>query len=640
MPIRITCPHCKRGMLVDERLAGKKGKCKACQQPITVPPLPSANSAAAEPAPAPAQAAAPVDVEAEAAAMFADEQKPAEPVETKTIDLNCPFCDEAIHFPASDAGKRAPCPECRQIIKVPELVKKEAKDWRKVEARGPSGARQQEQPELEGAWSSTTARGVGQQTLQEAGVIPKVKPPRTLWQKYRLPVLCGSLALVVGLIGLFGYQWWSRRALEGEVRAALAFADSPEAKPAEKAALALAAGEYYFRSRTSHTDPNTGRLLAQGIAANNQFGKALTALRSVSASAEHDALLTDLALAEIELGGDKPDTEQGLRLPWDKVQQMLLATLREIREGEAKLHAFREATRRLRERGQASRAPTLTNQLYPAADADKAAALSAIGLDSLKAGDRPAAEKAAEAALLLFPKQVKEKDAKAKAAPAKENKAPPLRAEVIALGLLLEKDKKDLPAAGENPEDKANELIGKAEALARQGKWEDARKLASRSEEKTVQFRALLAIAEAAADAQQSETADIEAAVKAAEEGAGKKPELAWSMLRLIKVASGSGLPEERIQALAGQIGNPALRGRAQLEVLRSRLSKSNEIVEDAAADKVEAKSLARSLAAQALARHNTRLNKAYAGAVQAWPQPLRSFGALGFALGLQDQEK
>jgi hypothetical protein len=632
MPIRITCPHCKRGMLVDERLAGKKGKCKACQQVLTVPSLPASNTPAAGSAPvAPPEQTPPADVEAEAAALFADGPKPAEqPVETKTIDLHCPFCDEAIHFSADLAGKRAPCPECKHIIKVPELKKTEPKDWRRVEARGPTGARLPDQPELEGAWGSTTARGVGQKTLQEAGVLPKVEQPRTLWQKLRWPVVGVSLVLVLGLIGLVGYGWWSRRAVEREVQAALAFADSLEAQPAAKAALALAAGEYYLRSRTNHSDPRTGVSLTPAKAANNQFGTALTTLRSTPRSAERDALLTDLALAEIELGGDKPDTDEELRLPWDKTQQLLLPTLREIHNAEAKLQALRAVAVRLRERGQASRVLTLTNQLFPAADAEKAAALAVVGLEFLKAGDRQSAESAAEAALQLFPKDSKSKDAK----------APPLRAEVIALALLLEKDKKGLPAAGDNPDDKGNELVGKVEALARQGKWEEARKQASLAEDAVVGFRARLAVAAAALDAQLNDTTDIESALRAAEDGLGNKAELAWPMLYLIELASRSSLPPERVQALADQIGNTALRGRAQLAVLRARLNKADQLVEDTAADKIDAQCLARSLAAQALARHNARVSGSYTGVVQAWPQPFRSFGALGVALGLQDRQK
>jgi hypothetical protein len=612
MPIRITCPNCKRGMLVDERLAGKKGRCKACQQPITVPPLPASNS------PATPTASAPVDVEAEAAALFADEPKPAEQVEVKTIDFNCPYCDEPIQLSADLAGKRAPCPECKHIIKVPDLAKKDPKDWRKVEARGPSGARLPDQPELEGAWGSTTARGVGQKTLEEAGVLPKVERPRTRWQKVRWPVLGASLTLVVVVGGVIGYRWWGRRAVEREVQAALTFADSSEANPATKAALSLAAGTYYLRSRTA----------SPAKAANKQFGTALTTLRSVPQGEERDALLADLALAEVEMGGDKPDADQELRLSWDKTHQLLLATLREIHDAEAKRRALRAVAQHLREYGQAARVLPLTNQLYAAADADKAAALAVVGLDFFKADDRSSAEKAAEAALQLFPKDAKAPDAQ----------APSLRAEVVALALLL--GKKTLPAAGDKAEDKNNELIGKAEALARQGKWEEARKEAGQIEEEVFQFRARLALAAAAVDAKLPETVDTESALKMAEGGLGKKAELSWLMLSLIELALGTAVPEERIQALADQIGNQALRGRAQLAIFQARLDKTNQILDGSAADKIDAKSLARSLAAQALARHNARLSAGYASVVQTWPQPLRSFGALGVALGLQDRER
>src|SRR6185312_8728743 len=112
-----------------------------------------------------------------------------EPVATENIDLNCPYCDEAIHFSVDLAGKKAPCPECKRIIKVPELVKKEPKDWRKADPRGPAGARPTDQPAPEGAWGSVAASAVGKQSLVEAGVIPQKKPPRTLWQKTRWPVL-------------------------------------------------------------------------------------------------------------------------------------------------------------------------------------------------------------------------------------------------------------------------------------------------------------------------------------------------------------------------------------------------------------------------------------------------------------------
>jgi hypothetical protein len=628
MPIKITCPHCKRNMLVDERLAGKKGRCKGCQQIITVPPLSNSSPAASEavkvensPPPLPPETTlSHAEAEEQAAALFSDEPQSTEPVEVKTIDLNCPFCDEAIQFTADLAGKRAPCPECKRIIKVPDLVKKDPKDWRKVVPRGPSGARPTDQPAPEGAWGSTTIGAVAKTSLQEAGVIPKVKPPRTRWQKIRWPVLGASLVLVLSVGGFVGYRWWSGRAVDRLLQDALDYAASPEAKPEDKAALSIGAGEHYVHKRNAEL-------------ANKQLGQSLNVLRSASPGNERDALLTDLALVQIDLGGEKADVDMGLRIAWDKVQQMVRATLQEIADTEARLRALRLAAQRLNERGKADRILPLTNQLYSAADAkqnaDKAAALSAIGIDFLTAGDRQNAERAADAALQIYPKDAK--DAKSR---------PPLRAEVIVLAILLEK--KIVPAAGDDPDDKATEQIGKIEVLARQGKWAEAKKQITREKEigDELRCRALLALAAAAADAKPPETTEAEAAVKMAEGGLSEKAKLSWSMFRLTELALRAGMAEESVQALADKIGNSALRGRAQLAVFRARLDKSNQAVEDSAADKIEAKSLARSLAAQALARHNARWSGNYAAVVRSWPQPLMSFGALGVVQGLQDRAK
>jgi hypothetical protein len=607
-------------MLVDERLAGKKGRCKACQQMLTVPSLPTSSSpasgdgkAAAPPPTKPGGPSAHVDVEAEAAALFADEQKPAETVETKTIEMNCPFCDEHIKLSAGLAGKRVPCPECTRIIKVPELEKKDPKDWRKVEARGPAGARPAGQPELEGAWGSTQLRGVGQETLVQAGVIPKVEKPRTLWQKARWPVLGGSVLLVLVVSGLLGYSWWGRRAIERGVQDAITFADSAEAKPDTKAALSLAAGDYYLH----------GRMPKPATEAGKQSGKAFNILRPMAPGEERDALLTDLALVHVEMGGDKPQTDEEFLLPWDDIQKRLVATLGQISHAEARLQALQTVVQRLLARGQSSRVLPLTHQVYPAADADKAAALAIVGLEFLKADDRQAADKAADAALQ---------------APPKNDKPLPLRAEVVTLALLL--DKKNLPKAGDNAEDKANEHIGKVEALARQGNWDKARKEASVDEfGEGALFRARLAVAEAAVDAKVPDTTDIESAIKTVD-GLSNQAELSWSLFRLTRLALRTNLPEDRVQALADKIGNPALRGRAQLAVFRARLDQAKQAVDDSTADKIDGKTLARSLAAQALARHNTRWNPNYAGVVQSWQQPLKSFGELGVALGMQDREK
>jgi hypothetical protein len=629
MAIKITCPNCKRGMLVPENLAGKKGRCKACQHILTVPKLAATNSPAAEaakpeasvPAKPPAPPRASADVEAEAAALFADEPKPAESVEVKLIDLNCPFCDEAIQFPIDLAGKRAPCPECKHIIKVPEPVKKDPKDWRKVEARGPTGARLPDQPELEGAWSSTTVRGVGAKTLEEAGVLPKTQPPRTLWQKLRWPVVGASLVLLVSVGGWMGYRWWSQRAADRALAEALTFASTPEAKPLAQAALSIGAGEYYVHSRTSHKNP-------PGKEASDQFGNALKTLSSASEGDERDALLTDLALALIELGGDKPDTdtEYFKRIPWEEIQKRLSATLGRISDAEARLQALRAVAQRLVAHGQSARVQGLTNQVYPrdnaAKTADQAAALAVVALEFLKVKDQQSADKAANAALDLY----------------KNKPKPPLRAEVVAVAKIL---KKEAPEPGDDEDDKANEHLGNVAALARQRKWDEARHQAGVEEYgEVVQFRARLAIAAAAVDDKVPDTTDIEAAIQMAEGNLSTKAELSWSLLRLTQLALATTLPEDRVQALADKIGNSAVRSRAQLAIFRARLAQMKQPAEDSAADKVDTNSLARSLAAEALARHNTRLGANYAAVVQGWAQPQRAFGSLGVALGLQDRER
>jgi hypothetical protein len=261
--------------------------------------------------------------------------------------------------------------------------------------------------------------------------------------------------------------------------------------------------------------------------------------------------------------------------------------------------------------------------VYTTADGDKAAALSIAGFELLRANDQPSAEKAADDALRLY-------DAK---------KPPPLRPEAIALALVLKK--KNAPKPGKQAEDKANEHIGEVEALARQEQWDKARLQAAKNDfGEEVRFRAQLALAEAAVEAKAGEDRDVEEAIKLAEAHLREKPELSWSLYHLVRLAAATGLPEERVRAAADVIADPALRGRAQLALFRARLEQAKQGVEESAVEQIDANSLARLLASQALARHNTRLSSGWAKTVQNWPQPAQSFGSLGLALGMQDREK
>jgi hypothetical protein len=618
MPIKFTCPHCKRGFVFKDQFAGKRGACPGCKKIVTIP---NAAPTASAPKPPPASAKAepppvPVDIEAHAAALFADEPKPAEPAETKTIDFNCPYCDESIQLSAELAGKRAQCPECKQIIKVPELVKKDPKDWRQVQTRGPAGARMPDQPAPEGAWASTASRAVSGKALQEAGVIPKTERPRTTWQKIRWPVLGATAVIVLAGSGWFGYRWWAQRGADRALKEALDYAASAEAAKevgsTGQAALALGAGEYYL----------SGQRDQAAKYAREQYGKALNTLRSAPEGEERDATLLDLAVAQVELGGGPDEANRELRLPWADTQKLLLATLTQVKDAEARQTGIRLVSRRLLERGQGGMVLPLVRQIYTAPDADRAAALSIAGLELLKSGDRPAAEKAAEEAVKMYD----------------DKPRPALRPQVVALATVLQMKP---PPAGENEDDKRNEHLGRIEGLARTEQWDQARQhAASNDYGDEAQFQALVAVAAAAVDIKIPTSDDTEAAIKFAEAKLRDKGELAWSMLRLTHIALRAGLPDDRVQALADRIANRSLRGRAQLALFRSRLAQLKQPAEDSAADKIDSRSLARRLAAEDLARHNTRLNAGWAAAVQGWQQPLKAFGSLGVALGLQDRDR
>ncbi len=254
------------------------------------------------------------------------------------------------------------------------------------------------------------------------------------------------------------------------------------------------------------------------------FGQALNTLRTAPTGSERDALLADLALALVELGGSEPDTGKGLRLPWEgKTQPLLLAALRDIQNPDGRRQAVRAVSQRLLGREQTALVLTLVHQVYATPDAEKAAALSVVGLELLKANDRPSAEKAADEALRLY-------DSK--------GKPPPVRAEVVALALVLEKKKPPIGEGADEKDNKDNEHVGQVEGLARLGKWDEARrKAASMDFGEDVRFRALLALGAVAVDSNKGDPTDVEAAVKMVETRFRDRPELSWSLLRLTEIA-------------------------------------------------------------------------------------------------------
>jgi len=198
MAINFNCPHCKKALKVkDESLAGKKAACTGCKKIIVIP-KPASAVAAAE------------DLEALALAALA-EPKEAKVEVAQTFDFECPQCGESIKMSREFAGKNAPCPECRRIIRVPMPKTKDPAEWRQTNDNLPSAARRDTEPAPEGAWEPSRAKGVSAQALAEAGVLPKKRrPQRTRRQKIRLGVYFGVPLLLLGGIAVFVLMYLSQ----------------------------------------------------------------------------------------------------------------------------------------------------------------------------------------------------------------------------------------------------------------------------------------------------------------------------------------------------------------------------------------------------------------------------------------------
>jgi hypothetical protein len=614
MPINFTCPHCQKPLKVKDELAGKKGACPACKKPLTVPGPAAAPKAAAPPnGPSPPAPAPAVDVEAEAAALFADAPAQAKAA-PQFIDFPCPYCDEPLHLDAALAGKKTPCPSCRRIISVP-LPKVEKKDWRGLDTRLPSGAQRPTEPAPEGAWGSTAPRRVSTEALDEAGLIPQKRVPRTVGQQVRRGLLAAVAVAVVAVAAVGGWKWWSAGRQERALKAALAFADSDAGKrlgPAAQAALRTGAGEYFARGRKPQGAPRAAE----------QLGKALGLLTppaSGEAEREREAALAELALAWVGLGGGPEDLEREKRLKWDDVQKRVQTTLAAIQTPEARLEALREVAERLIAAGQSARVLPLVRNLYPGDGPDQAEARAVVALELLKGGDEKSGNEAAGEALAIF-------------APGHKPR-PQLRAPVVVLALVL---RQQPPAPEKNSvEDEKQDLVGHAEGLARLGKPDEARARARAGGNygSEVAFRALVGVAAGTAD-----KADVEAAVAMAPAVKGL-PDAAWPLLRLTRLAARAALPEDTLNKLASAVAVPALRGQAQLAVLRARLAAAPGVVGEDAARQVEGKGVAHLLAREALARHNVRHDSGWAKLVQGWEEPERAFGSLGVALGMQGKD-
>lgn len=622
MAIKFNCPHCKKPLLVkDDSLAGKKAACNGCKK-IVVIPKPSATPAA------PAE-----DVEALAAAALT-EPKPdaAQAQEAATIEFECPQCGEQIKMSRDLAGKNAPCPECRRIIKVPVPKTRDPADWRKQQDHLPSGARRDTEPAPEGAWEPSRAKAVSVEALSQAGLIPKKKKPGwTRRQKITYGVGAGAAVVVAAAVGLFAWSAWAQEKQEKVVDRAVKSAEAQQDKSKEAAAEAnRAAGEYYLRAGTRDGADK----------AKKAFAQARKLLADSKPGPERDALLADLLVSQVELGGSEEEAARGLRLRWKKADGSkggstesalteIQQTLGHVVTPAGRSHALRQLTRRLIARGHADDAVALARAPRgekPPEEADAEAvayegpeSLAVVGLEFFRAKQTDKAAKLADEASRPYQQPP---DAKLR---------PPLAPSAVALCLAVGKPE---PQPGQAKEDKERHLLGRAVGLALKGDVAAAREVPKElpKDSPDWQFRALATIADTTGEA-----ADLDAAVAFLDQEGKDHPVSPWLVFHLVEAAAKLGQADRALH-LAERISDPGLRGRAQLEVVQLRLGTKSRADDGALAD-IGSELITQALAREALARHNARYDN-YAAAVKSaegWDETVRPFGLLGAVLGEQD---
>lgn len=615
MPIKFACPHCKKSISAKEHLAGKKVKCPACKEALTVP----------------APVSAPADVEDLAMSVLAEKPAAQPAAEAKPIEFTCPQCDEVVTVPAELAGKQTPCPHCGRIVKVPLPKKVEPKDWRKAPAAGPSAARENlEAPAApEGAWGTATAGRVSQDALVEAGAIPEERERLTPAQWAKRGALVGVPVLVLGFLVWWGYGSWARgkdaRAVNQVLTAAKGLRDK---RPEAAAELYRGAGEYFLRTNKPGC----------GTQARDQFREARQLLASDQArGSERDLLLIELALIQADLGGAGPEVDNDTRLNWTKTSTKMGAqkpgaydevqeTLNHLHAPEARLAAIREVSRKLCTRGKAPLAAGLA-ALAPSDDL-RAEASAVAGLELWRSDPAgPEAETQARQALEALAR-----------APAGDK--PPVSSSLIALCAALDKKEllEKLPAEWrKGPQSEQPPVVlGVIEGLALRGDAAKAHGLIPRLGGPQDRVQAHLSIAAALAAKQPEEARKEleEAAQEVAQHGRNVSP---WLVLRLIELGGRTGLAEQTLQPLPAAVADPGLRGWAQLEVLRVRLDAAKEKAEDNWADAVDKETTGAHVAREALTRHNARFDGGTLAEAQKAPEPYRPFATLGALLGRQD---
>jgi hypothetical protein len=617
MAIKFPCPKCEKPLRVKDELAGKRGKCPGCGSMVNVPAAqeetvpkeswwsePGAAKETVTEAPTPP----PVDVEAEAAAALSDE--PAQEDLPDKLEFECPMCGDQITMPVAEAGKRAPCPMCGRIIKVPEIEKKGPTDWRRVGKGIPSGAKQAQVEAPKDSWGmGGTTQTVSREALEEADALPTRGPGLTLRQKITRGVLIVAAIGGVVLTGMFILDWWNARGERNAMEEVARWAEKAEKEGSrvDAGALYCQTGVYYSLGDSKNVEE-----------ANNNLKKAislLTANAGGGGGLDRDAMLMELSLRIVDLGGPKEKVDIGQAISWDDVHKQIIRTLGAMSDPEARRHAVKEVTARLIAHNEGARALPLTAQVVQ--DAIEVGTLqSVVGIELHKAGNKADATRAAAAALNLY----EDKD-----------KPTPIIPEAITLAMLLNMQ---VPKVPDQFQEQEKHQMGRITGLVLLGKKAEAMVEVNKATRDDWRLKLLLAYA-----AEDPSLDVLSTAVSLATTLRARPPVSVWVLLRLVDQVSRSDLGQSEKEAAPGIFMDTQAQARARLLLLRAQLEKSPKEVEASVLDTIPSKTVSYALAALELTRRKTRDSSGWLDSIENWDERTKAFGTLGKLLGLRDRE-
>jgi hypothetical protein len=343
--IRFKCPHCKKPLSVKDELAGKRAACPACRKPMVIPAL----------------VAPPANLEDYAAAALTDvAAAPKDDVAAKPIKFTCNWCDEAVEFPADLAGKQAPCPACKRIVKVPLPKADRPKDWRDVNKKGPAAALINLPEQLEGAWGTEVKGRVSRESLEDADVLPDVEAePVGVAGWIRRGLIAAAVVGAVALLFVTTMRRREDRQHEKAVKEALAYLEE-HPDPLLKAAVYRNAAELAL---------GDGKLKDAIL----EFKKAqatIAQIKSKDHPLDQDLLLLDLALLGTWFGGEEDDFRAKKRMKKNEIVEHIRPTLALIKEKDARIIAYREVAAALIARDQIPDAISIANILNNPAKPD------------------------------------------------------------------------------------------------------------------------------------------------------------------------------------------------------------------------------------------------------------------------------